>query len=323
MHVHQAAYKGGRSIDNNYSLLILLPDQCDDKVQLQIIINKPSQVYHTHWVHMPIDKESESSEVLGHWMVFKHFDEVDSTWKQICRAMARGKLQCCPKAKCSTMRYDPSNRGPGPVTTSVIFVYASEEQDIDTIGFELIEMARQDIKYKSFDESSGSTRSSVKTLFWNNSKPSFDCEYMPCYGTSNDKKDIWKLNVVTAPEPLGSLYDDGRWVLPLEKTELTRQWHFLRRNIKSVTESYGVIKMVCPPKQDRSEAPVFHVYTSSQHKESVGIKLINLVEKDICYEHKHSHTGHMETLFWNDGEPDYERIRRRGITKNWRTGEDM
>ena len=255
-------------------------------------------------------------------MVFKHFDEVDLSWEQICRAMASGGLQCCPRAKCSTMRYDPSTQGPGPVTTAAIFVYASEEQDINTIGFELIEIAKQDIKYKSFDESSGSRRSPMKTIFWNNGKPSFSCEDMPCHGTSNNKEDIWQLNVVTAPEPLASLYDHGRWVLPLEKTELTRLWHLLKKKI-SGTESYGVIKMVCPPKQVQAEPPVFHVYTSSQHKESVGIKLINLVKKDICYEHKHSHTGYKETLFWNDGEPDYERIRRRGITKNWRTGEDL
>ena len=255
-------------------------------------------------------------------MVFKHFDEVDLSWEQICRAMASGGLQSCPRAKCSTMRYDPSTQGPGPVTTAAIFVYASEEQDINTIGFELIEIAKQDIKYKSFDESSGSRRLPMKTIFWNNGKPSFSCEDMACHGTSYNKEDIWQLNVVTAPEPLASLYDHGRWVLPLEKTELTRLWHLLKKKI-SGTESYGVIKMMCPPKQGRSEAPVFHVYTSSQHKESVGIKLINLIEKDICYEHRHSHTGHMETLFWNDGEPDYERIRRRGITKNWRTGEDL
>ena len=190
------------------------------------------------------------------------------------------------------------------------------------MGFELIEIAKQDIKYKSFDTSihSGSTRSS---LFWNDGKPSFDCEYMPCHGTLNDKEDIWHLNVVTALEPLAFQYAHGRWVLPLKKKELTSLWYLLRNKIKSVTECYGVIKMVCPPKQDRSEDPVFHLYTSSQHKESVGIKLINLIKKDICYEHRHSRTGHKETLFWNDGEPHYERIRRKGITKNWRSRSDM
>ena len=88
--------------------------------------------------------------------------------------------------------------------------------------------------------------------------------------------------------------------------------------------------MVCPPKRihnSATEVPVFHIYTSNQQRKSVGIKLINLIKRDICYEHRpqsaHSRTGHMETLFWNDGEPDYERIGRKGITKNWRTGEDL
>ena len=303
----------------------LFPDQCDEKAE-DIFVDKPSQVYHTHWVHMSNDVSGvEESSLIGHWMVFKHFDEVDLTWEQICRAMARGTLQCCPRAKCSTMRYDPSTQGPGPVTTAAIFVYASEEQDINTIGFELIEMAKQDIKYKSFDESSGSRRSPMKTLFWNNSKPSFDCEDMPCHGTSDDKEDIWQLNVVTAPEPLASLYDHGRWVFPSNWTEstLTGLWHTMRKKITSA-EIYGVIKMVCPIQGRRSDTPVFHFYTNDQHWRSVGITLINLVKRDICYEHRpYNGTGYMETLFWNDGEPDFERIRRKGITKNWRTGEDM
>ena len=262
----------------------------------------------------------EESSLIGHWMVFKHFDEVDLTWEQICRAMARGTLQCCPKAKCSTVRYCPGTTGPGPVTKAVIFVYASEEQDIDIIGFQLIEIAKQDVKYKSFD-------SSEFTIFWNNGKPSFDCEDMPCRGTSDDKKDIWKLNVVTAPEPLGSLYDHGRWVLPSDWTKSTPTglWHKMRKKITSAkpTEIYGVIKMVCP-KGRRSDTPVFHFYTNNQHWKSVGTQLINLAKRDICYEHRpYNGTGHMETLFWNDGEPVYERITRKGITKNWRTGEDL
>ena len=87
--------------------------------------------------------------------------------------------------------------------------------------------------------------------------------------------------------------------------------------------------MVCPPKRIRTsptEPSVFHVYTSREDRVSVGKKLIKLTESDINYEWKpqyHDGRGVMETLYWNDGEPDYERIRRKGITKNWRTGKKL
>jgi len=91
-------------------------------------------------------------------------------------------------------------------------------------------------------------------------------------------------------------------------------------------DNFGVIKMICPPKYDRkspTEKPVFHVYTSEDKKKCVGKELIEIVQRDLIYEHKPRHynaPSQKEELFWNEGEPDSERISRKGITRNWRTG---
>ena len=56
----------------------------------------------------------------------------------------------------------------------------------------------------------------------------------------------------------------------------------------------------------------------------MGLVLVNVVECNIMFEFKKNLKDlRPVTLYWNDGEPDYERVRRKGITKNWRTGENM
>lgn len=267
--------------------------------------------------------------------MFKHFDEIDDTWEKIRTAIASNELQGCLVAKCSAMKYHPTLEGPGPSTTSVICVY-TEEHNMDDIGFKLIEIVKQDIKYKTDEDTlsykythAGSGKVTIKTIYWNNGKPSFHCEDKPCYGTSFKREDIWHLNVVLAPEPFSSMEEHGRWILPLEYEELTELWHFLKGIIECKEKNVGIIKMVCPPKRVRNsptEVPVFHVYTSGKDSKSVGKKLIKLIKRDIDYEYKPRHLhmrGNIKTLFWNDGEPDYEKIRRKGITKNWRTGEEV
>ena len=158
--------------------------------------------------------------------------------------------------------------------------------------------------------------------------PSFVCANKPYYGTSLDRKDIWHLNVVRAPptEPRSHEEITGRWLVYLEYHELTELWHYLKELIESEDRNFGIMKMVCKPKVVRSsptERPLFHVYPSSDAYKSVGQRLIELVECDIYYDRKPVNSdvrAVLETLYWNDGEPDYDRIHRKGITKNWRTG---
>ena len=294
---------------------------------------KPSQTRHVFGVCFCTDEKNIlERKDYGKWLVFKHFDELDETWEKIRTAVANGELQGCTMAECTTLKYLPSEKGPGPSTTAVICVY-TEEHDIDVIGFKLIEIACQDIKYKTEEAClknlythCGHGRVSLKTIYWNKGKPSFECEGKPCYGTSFKKEDIWHLNVVTAPEPFNSEEVHGRWILYLENDELTELWHYLKDMIECKQTNFGIIEMVCPPKRVRkspTESSIFHIYTSSKNRKSVGRKLI---ERDMDYEQKPQYRNMrcvVETLYWNDGEPDYERIRRKGITKNWRTGEDL
>ena len=151
-------------------------------------------------------------------MVFRHYDEVDEMWEEIRTAIARDELQGCVLGRCTTMTYDPTQEGPGPSTTSVICVY-TEEHNIDDIGFKPIEMAKNDINYKTEECTrrrryvhAGDGRVSIKTIYWNDGKPSFERVDKPCYGTYR-KEDIWHLNVVQAAEPHCSEEVHGRWIL--------------------------------------------------------------------------------------------------------------
>ena len=299
------------------------------------LLYKPSQLEHTHWVHFSAEKcHAENQDIRGKWLVFRHYDELDETWEKIVMAIQRNELPGCVHAKCGTKRYHPSSVGPGPSTKTMICVF-TDEHNMDDIGFKLVEIVQQDIKYKTNEDTldykyaSSSGKLVLKTIFWNNGRPSFKCKDKPCYKTSFKREDIWHINVVVAPDPLGSLETQGRWILRLENEELTELWHILKDLIGVEEENPGIIKMVCPPKIQRNfhrEQPVFHVYTSNRHSKHVGKQLINFVERNIKYECRPNHgqaQGFMKTLYWNGGEPDYEIVRRRGITKNWRTGEDI
>ena len=241
-------------------------------------------------------------------------------------------LQGCTVAKCCTMRYNPSIAGPGPSTVGVICVYTCE-YNMDDIGFKLIELVQQDIKYKTDEDSrkynyafvGRKKQVTIKTIYWNNGKPSFECKGSSCHGQRCDKEDVWHVNVVIAPEPFHSEVH-GRWILSLDYKVLTGFWYFFK--IESKEENFGAIRMLCPPKlnyKSSSEKPVFFIFTSKKDKDAAGKYLIKIVKDDIHYEHKSLLHGrpHFETLYWNKGEPAYEKITRKGITKNWRTGKDI
>ena len=158
---------------------------------------KPSQIQHLCFVHFLIKPvETDESPTLGKWMVFKHLDVLDETWEKIRIAIARDELHGSLRARSSTARYDPTHGGPGPKLTGVICVY-TKEHNMDAIGFKLIKIVRQDIKYKTEQDSMegrfrhvGSGKVSIKTIFWNNGKPSFQCIDKPCYGVSYKREDI-------------------------------------------------------------------------------------------------------------------------------------
>ena len=301
-------------------------------------LQKPSDIYDPFWVYVMVPTPDKKQDILGKWLVFKHYDEIDETWDKIRTAIVTDNLQGCVHAKCSTMKYNPTGEGPGPSTKGVICVY-TEEHNMDAIGFKLIKIVQQDIRYKTDSDTlagkyahTGAGKVTIKTIFWNNGRPSFVCEGKPCYGTSRYKEDVWHRNVVETNKEFAPKEIFGRWIVEVENEDLTDLWHILKDKIECKTDNFGVAAMVCPPKRNQrsaEEKAVFHLYIGKEWKDSVGYKLIKLVETDIVFEQKRrsdsdSRRSHRyETLYWNNGEPAYEIVTRPGITKNWRTGEDV
>ena len=91
-------------------------------------------------------------EIRYSWYVFKDLDEINETWEKIQTTTVNDDLQGCVLVACFTMKYNPTMSGSGPSTTGVICVY-TEEHDMDTIGFKLIEIVQQNIKYKTESDS--------------------------------------------------------------------------------------------------------------------------------------------------------------------------
>ena len=318
---------------------------------------KPTEVDGVHKIYF----EMRKCVTIGKWMIFKHWDELDATWERVKMALLRDELQGYCNIACSTMRYNPSVSGPGPDLTGVICVY-TQEHDMDAIGFKLIKMMKHDIKYKKNQDTidykysfNSSTPVSEKTIYWNNGQPSFNCEGKHHKSTSLQREDIWHLNEVEGPRSLNLGEVEGWWVLFPEYKKLTGLWHTLKKLVESEEDNFGIIRMICPPKRKHDcalEKPEFHILTSKRRRRSVGWKLIRMMEDDIEYDYKPQRydppscettgggerrysgyhqqgcsrdpgCGSREVLYWNDGEPDYDRVRRKGITKNWRTGEDI
>ena len=291
----------------------------------------PTEVHNKPWINLRNDDEQVDD--FGKWMVFKHYDEIDRAWEMFKAAVFSDELSSCRNAKCSTMYYDPHRAAPGPCTSGVICAYTKED-DIDAVGFQLIKLFQHDIKYKTNERSDANERTnrgvrnqvSLKTIYWNNGRPSFKRNGPECPSVAYDREDIWHINIVNAPEPICSEQVHGKWILSLEyNRKLTDLWHFLKDEIESRNEKFQVIKMECPPKcefSSQTERPRFFIFTNEKEKNAVGKYLIEQVKRDIRYEfNERPHSS--ETLYWNDGEPAYEQIRRRGITRNWRTGEVM
>ena len=122
-------------------------------------------------------EQQDFDNLLGRWLVFKHYDELDSTWEVIREAMCEDELQGCILISCSTMKYNPKESGPGPRTTGLIRVH-TEEHNMDDIGFKLIQLVKQDIKYKRFCNTlegkythAVSGRTTIKTIYWNSGRP--------------------------------------------------------------------------------------------------------------------------------------------------------
>ena len=87
---------------------------------------------------------------------------------------------------------------------------------MDVIGFKFAELVKLDIKYKSVAATQnqqythrGSGRCTIKNIYYNNGKPSFELEGERRF-CSYFREDTWHLNVVECPELSKSEVDHGR-----------------------------------------------------------------------------------------------------------------
>ena len=229
---------------------------------------------------------------FGKWMVFRPYTQLDETWHMIRSEVECGVLSdSAVGTLSSTMFYNPTAHGPGPRKVGVICVYTTEK-NIDSVGFTLINLVHHDIKFKTEQATENSNfawkrdQASVclRTLYWNSGKPSFLLQGYRCFGPDCVRiRDEWRLNYVTAPEPIMSKnFDCGRWVLTLKPhAELTVIWQILKGEIEG--GHMGPVEMVCPPKinwKDANEEPVFLVYTARNNREYVGCTLSMFVESN-------------------------------------------
>ncbi len=227
----------------------------------------------------------------GKWMIFKHFDELRSTWRNIKRAKDEGRFDGSVYLKTSTKVYRPGSYGPGPCTTGVIEVY-TKVGNRDSVGREVCKIVEHDIMYKTeratregrYHGSGHSRPPSNETMLYNRGSPRLmgNEKQRKKLGYSREREDEWKLNIVM------SLYTQdemrrcsGKWVVPVTKGEATGVWHILRRRI--LKENQGILKMECP-KCENKENFVIHVYTTKEDLESVGDDLQELMEREITYE---------------------------------------
>ena len=258
---------------------------------------KPSETKHAFAVIYEVNKgDSQCPYIFGKWLVFEYYDKINEVWEKVRTAIAKNKLGGCQSAKCTTTRYDPRKSGPGPNKYSVISVHTRRGNNMTAIGYRLIHIVKKDIKYKTHEATqnyqflhAGSENVTCKTYYWNDGKQSFTRnQTLKQSDKPPQKEDKWHVNVVIAPEPLGSIKASGRWVLKVENTELTKLWHCIKNIIECKEENFGITKMVCPRKFEQlsaTEKPVFHVYmNSSMTSRSVGRKLIKLVQRDLIFE---------------------------------------
>ena len=136
----------------------------------------PTKVTDDHYVRA-IPPSVPSQKTLGKWLVFKPLEELDKTWHMIRKAVESGELDSTG-ATSSTAMPDPARHATNS-TEGVICIHTSVET-MDEVGFKLVHMVKQDIRYKT-DEATlkgeyiatGYEKVTVKTIFWNDGKPGF------------------------------------------------------------------------------------------------------------------------------------------------------
>ncbi len=255
-------------------------------------------------------------------MVFKDFSKLSDAWRDI-REVVRSGFLGATGAKCSTRRYNPLRGGAGPTTIGRIAIY-TKGHDVMDVGMKLIRLpcVQQITKYKTLSATlagqykyttSGTQSIASDTLYWNEGEPSSErahrCFQKKISFNYDSAGDRWKINVVDGASQYASEKVNGYWNVSsnfdiTSALNISKLWHTWRPKIEG--GDIPAVKMECPgPKR----VDKIHVFTSEEHMDAVGKSLISLLQSDITYSNISRRRNSNKTLYWNAGEPDYEKAR--------------
>ena len=264
-------------------------------------------------------------------MLFRNFEDLNATWCIVRGEVISGRLGA-NGALCNTLMYNPLFCGAGPKTTGRITVFTNED-DVMEVGMKLIKLSvvQHDIQYKTqedtragkFAHTAPGEKIAKLTLYWNSGNPSAELTGCKCPAKVRDDKhsydpstDRWKINVVNGAPHYSSDCIHGKWVIttnydPSSKVNIKELWHNFKPNIEE--GEIPAIMMECPA--PKKQQPEIHIFTSKGNMTKVGESLIYLLKRDITYMvGGGSFRNDLKTLYWNDGNPGYER----GSQKSWR-----
>lgn len=287
----------------------------------------------------PSCKDDYCSISHGKWLIFDNLENFNETWRVVREEVKSGSLGATG-VFCSTLRYDPSSHGGGPVTTGVICVCAKEEDYID-VGMKLIKLKaiQHDIKYKTFEKTEKwefvhipgvNHRVTSMTIFWNDGDPYASLDPRPettlCPAPIrkkyeyNPETDIWKTYIVRGIPKHELEHIHGRWIVECRYQDMdaTDLWHSLKHHVER--GEIPAIRMEFPAPRHRDATPAIHIFTAEASMGVAGRKIIAEAERDICYVVGGGHFRDDKKIFyWNEGNPSYENlIRNPAIGKNWR-----
>ena len=302
----------------------------------------PSTVTDRYWVYCWHPQEELLDETYGKWLVFrpKASGELDKIWHVIRQCVEAKEFgDGCTAAKCSTALENP-NEAPVGSPKGVICVYTTQKA-INEVGLLLIEKVCQTIRYKT-DETTlkglyafkGHGKVTMRTLYWNDGKPSFGPRTLPPdVNPTSINDDAW---VYCKPPPILAPQSQdirksisGNWLVFEPMESLDETWHMIRHAIESREFGKGCIGARCstafkPQAVSPDSDGVIMVTTTDEGRNEVGMILIHKVQRNILYKafelgpplrmasrqpHSRWSKKPVKTwLYWNNGEPSFDKI---------------
>lgn len=292
----------------------------------------PSSVTDRFWVYCRHPQRALLGETYGKWLVFKPVasGELDEVWHKIRRCVETAEFgDGCTAAKCSTALDNPEEAPPGS-QNGVVCVYTTREA-VDEVGLQLIHKVCQTIRYKT-DETTmkglyahkGHGKVTIRTLYWNDGKPSFGPRTLPAdVNPTSITDDTWvycKPTLLVPQRQGNAVY--GKWLVFEKMESLDEMWHMIRRAVEGGEFGRGCTGARCstafkPDGVSHSDG-VIAVTTTKEGMDEVGMLLINKVCRDIPYKTprpppdrmgRHTYKSKKPSkkwLYWNDGEPSFE-----------------